>query len=105
LQPSLAVWRALFFAPHTFERVAGRPDAWNRGAYLVRALGHCDACHAPRNVFGATRSALELRGGLIPNQHWYAPSLADSGEAGVADWPLDEVVRLMGTGISARGAA
>jgi mono/diheme cytochrome c family protein len=105
LQPALALWRALFFAPRAFERVADRPDAWNRGAYLVRALGHCDACHAPRNVFGATRSAIELSGGLIPNQHWYAPSLAAAGEAGVAQWPLDEVVRLMGTGISARGAA
>jgi len=105
LQPALALWRALFFAPRTFERVADRPDAWNRGAYLVRGLGHCDACHAPRNIFGATRSAIELSGGLIPNQHWYAPSLADGGEAGVADWPLDEVVRLMGGGISSRGSA
>jgi mono/diheme cytochrome c family protein len=105
LQGALAVWRALFFAPAAFERVTERPDEWNRGAYLVRALGHCDACHAARNVFGATRSAIELSGGLIPNQHWYAPSLADGGEAGVAGWPLDEVVRLMGTGVSARGSA
>ncbi|HEU5297722.1 MAG TPA: cytochrome c, partial [Burkholderiaceae bacterium] len=103
MQPALAVWRALFFAPRTFERLANQSERWNRGAYLVRGLGHCDACHAPRNIFGATRSAIELSGGLIPNQHWYAPSLADGGEAGVADWPLDEVVQLMSRGISSRG--
>src|SRR5262245_25270826 len=38
LQAALAVWRALFFSPATFERVADRSDAWNRGAYLVRSL-------------------------------------------------------------------
>lgn len=105
LQPALAVWRALFFAPRTFERQDNQADAWNRGAYLVRGLGHCDACHAPRNIFGATRAAIELSGGLIADQHWYAPSLADGGEAGVADWPLDDVVQLMGHGRSPRGSA
>jgi len=105
LQAALAVWRALFFAPGTFERQANQPEAWNRGAYLVRALGHCDACHAPRNILGATRAAIELTGGLIPNQHWYAPSLADTREAGVSDWPIDDVVALLGNGISRRGAA
>jgi mono/diheme cytochrome c family protein len=104
-QAALAVWRALFFSPRTFERQAEQSDAWNRGAYLVRGLGHCDACHAQRNIFGATRAAIELSGGLIPNQHWYAPSLADSGEAGVADWALEEVMRLLGRGTSRRGSA
>ncbi len=105
LQAALALWRALFFSARTFEANADRPDAWNRGAYLVRGLGHCDACHAPRNIFGATRAAIELSGGLIAGQHWYAPSLADGGEAGVADWPLDDVVQLMGHGRSPRGSA
>ena len=26
----------------------GRDAQWNRGAYLVQALGHCGACHTPR---------------------------------------------------------
>jgi mono/diheme cytochrome c family protein len=104
-QAALAMWRALFFSPRTFERQGNQSDAWNRGAYLVRGLGHCDACHAPRNIFGATRAAIELSGGLIPNQHWYAPSLADGGEAGVANWPIEDVVSLLGRGISRRGSA
>ena len=28
---------------------------WNRGAYLVEGLGHCSACHSPRNALGAER--------------------------------------------------
>jgi len=105
LQASLAVWRALFFTPGVYEPVPGRSAQWNRGAYLVRALGHCAACHSPRNAFGATRESLELSGGLIPLQNWYAPSLASSAEAGVADWSNDEVAALLKTGVAPRGTA
>ncbi len=105
LQASLAVWRALFFSPGVYEPVVERSVQWNRGAYLVRSLGHCAACHSPRNAFGATRDSLELSGGLIPLQNWYAPSLASSAEAGVADWSSAEVAALLKTGLTTRGAA
>jgi mono/diheme cytochrome c family protein len=104
-QAALAVWRALFFSPGSFEPQADRSAEWNRGAYLVRGLAHCQACHAPRNAFGATEGSLELSGGLIPMQDWYAPSLASPQEAGVQGWPRDEVVRLLKHGISDKGAA
>ncbi|HSV71867.1 MAG TPA: cytochrome c [Methylibium sp.] len=103
-QAALAVWRALFFRPARFEPEAGRSAAWNRGSYLVRGLGHCEACHAERNWFGATRGGLELGGGLIPMQGWYAPSLAAPGEAGVQEWTEDEVVALLGGGVTPRGS-
>ena len=105
LQASLAVWRALFFRPGVYEPQPAQSPQWNRGAYLVRALGHCAACHSPRNAFGATRDSLELSGGLIPLQNWYAPSLASSAEAGVADWSDAEVAALLKTGFTPRGAA
>jgi len=103
-QAALAVWRALFFTPSAFEPQVERSAQWNRGAYLVRGLGHCAACHSPRNLFGATRESLELSGGLIPMQNWYAPSLASGAEAGVADWPAGEVAALLRTGLTPRGA-
>jgi mono/diheme cytochrome c family protein len=103
-QAALAAWRALFFAPAAFEPEVERSAQWNRGAYLVRALGHCAACHSPRNAFGATSDSLELSGGLIPMQNWYAPSLAAPAEAGVADWPPAEVAALLKTGLAPRGA-
>lgn len=101
---ALAVWRALFFTPESFVPDASRGDAWNRGAYLVRGLGHCNACHAGRNLLGATAGPLELGGGLIPVQNWYAPSLNAAHEAGVGDWDEDEIVALLRTGRSARGS-
>jgi mono/diheme cytochrome c family protein len=103
-QVALAVWRALFFEPETFKADPGKPAEWNRGAYLVHGLGHCVACHSPRNAFGATEDKLELSGGLIPMQGWYAPALTSAREAGVADWETGHVVGLLKAGVSPRGS-
>jgi mono/diheme cytochrome c family protein len=102
-QAALAVWRALFFEPKAFHKDERKPADWNRGAYIVRGLGHCIACHSTRNVFGAT-SDLELSGGLIPTMGWYAPSLVSGKEAGVAEWSAGEIVALLKTGVAARGS-
>jgi mono/diheme cytochrome c family protein len=104
-QWALAVWRALYFRPAAFEAQPQQSAEWNRGAYLVRGLGHCNACHAARNALGASEDALNLEGGQIPMQGWYAPSLLRADEAGVADWDTADVVQLLQTGVSARASA
>ena len=103
-QAALAVWRALYFRAQVFEPAPQKSPEWNRGAYLVRGLGHCIACHSARNALGATEGQVELGGGVIPVQNWYAPSLASPNEAGVAHWEADEVVRLLKTGTSSHGS-
>ena len=103
--PALALWRALFFRAGTFEPDASRTAEWNRGAYLVRGLGHCDACHAARNALGAVSHQLDLGGGLIPMQNWYAPPLISPQGAGVAGWDAGDIEALLHAGISPRGMA
>ena len=102
LEPALAVWRALYFRPGVETVDASRPPDWNRGRYLVEGLGHCGACHSARNALGAVVGT--LGGGLIPVQNWYAPALDAAEEAGVADWPVGEVVELLKTGRTDRAA-
>lgn len=104
-QVALAVWRARFFRPGVFEADRGRSAEWNRGAYLVRGLGHCSACHGGTGAFGGTRGPLEMSGGVSPIDKWHAPSLAAAAEAGVAEWDTRHVVDLLKTGVSARGSA
>ena len=103
-QAALALWRALFFRPTAFEPEAGRSAEFNRGAYLVRGLAHCGACHGQRNPLGATRESLAFSGGQLPMQNWYAPSLSASSEAGVADWDPQQVVALLRDGVTPRGS-
>jgi len=99
-QAALAVWRALYFSPGAIAHDPARAVDWNRGAYLVQGLGHCNACHGSRNVLGATGGPLDLGGGLIPMQNWYAPSLSDPKEAGVAEWDARQIVALLKTGVN-----
>jgi mono/diheme cytochrome c family protein len=103
-QAALALWRALFFRPATFEPEAGRSAEFNRGAYLVRGLAHCGACHGQRNPLGATRESLAFSGGQLPMQNWYAPSLSAASEAGVADWDPQQVVALLRDGVAPRAS-
>lgn len=102
-QAALAVWRAMYFSPGTHTPNTAQSAEWNRGAYLVQGLGHCSACHAPRNALGASSDMMDLSGGLIPMQNWYAPSLASPAQAGLHDWELPQIVRLLQAGTAERG--
>lgn len=102
-QAALAVWRALYFTPGTYAPEPSQTAQWNRGAYLVRGLGHCAACHTARNALGAPGES-DLGGGQIPMQNWYAPSLASPSEAGVADWSPADIAALLKNGTSPRAS-
>jgi mono/diheme cytochrome c family protein len=103
-QAALAVWRALYFSPGVYQPDAARSADWNRGAYLVKGLGHCAACHTARNALGASDTGLDLAGGLIPMQNWYAPSMTSPYEAGVGDWDRQHIVSLLKNGVSPRAS-
>jgi len=103
-QAALGVWRALFFAPGEPVVEPAQTAEYNRGAYLVNGLGHCTACHTPRNALGATTDAQAFSGGLIPVQNWYAPALNAAAEAGVQQWSTDDVAALLQTGVAPHGS-
>ena len=100
----MAGWRTLYFTAGEFKETPNQAADWNRGAYLVEGLGHCNACHATRNALGAITKDDDYSGGLIPLQNWYAPSLTSSNESGLGDWDLKDIVDLLRTGVSRRGA-
>jgi mono/diheme cytochrome c family protein len=101
----LVAWRALYFRPGEFVPEKNQSATWNRGAYLVQGLGHCSACHAPRNVLGATVTAGDLSGAMIPMLNWYAPPLTSETESGLGSWEVQHIADLLKTGVSARGVA
>ena len=104
-QPLLSLWRMIYFKPGIFQPEPGKSAEWNRGAYLVQGLGHCSACHAERDPLGGIRETVggeASGGGQIMGTNWYAPSLTSRSEAGTATWPLEEIIRLLTTGVSLR---
>ena len=58
---AMRIWQQLF-SPWQYAESASTDTELQRGAYLVRHLGHCGECHTPRNIFGALDTARELAG-------------------------------------------
>jgi len=97
-------WRTLFFQEGEYKPNPEKSVEWNRGAYLVGGLAHCAMCHTPINALGGNTESQAFQGGLIPMQNWYAPSLTSNKEAGLGDWTIEEIVDLLRSGVSHRGA-
>jgi len=97
IRPLMAGWNALFHNSATFAPIAAKSAAWNRGAYLVEGLGHCGACHSPRNALGAERANAYLAGGFA--EGWEAPPLTSLSHAPIA-WSEDELFAYLRTGES-----
>ena len=73
-RPLMVLWNALFHDARPLGAEVARSADWNRGAYLVEGIGHCGACHTPRNALGAERrGAAHLAGAMVDG--WEAPPL------------------------------
>ncbi|MDK4718145.1 molybdopterin-dependent oxidoreductase [Rhizobium sp. CNPSo 3968] len=82
IRPLMAGWNALFHQRSGTQFQPDKDAVWNRGAYLVETLGHCSACHSPRNALGAEMSGRShLAGGYADG--WHAPALDGSGKSPV----------------------
>ncbi len=82
-RPLMAAWNTMFHHAALFASDPTRSDLWNRGAYLVEGLGHCSACHSPRNALGAERGGADhLAGGEADG--WFAPPLNGASPAPIA---------------------
>lgn len=101
----LAAWRALYFNQGVYQPDAVKSAQWNRGAYLVQGLGHCNECHMTRDALGGMPKDPSLSGGEIPAQDWYAPDLSTQANGGLEGWVEQDIVDLLKTGRSAKGTA
>ncbi|UDL96011.1 molybdopterin-dependent oxidoreductase [Lichenihabitans sp. PAMC28606] len=98
LRPLMAGWNALFLKPGPLQAEPTRSDQWNRGRSLVEGLGHCGACHSPRNALGAEQGgAQHLAGAFV--EGWEAPSLTALSRAPIP-WTEDELFAYLSTGQS-----
>ncbi len=102
----MAIWNALFFKPGRYVPDASKPAEWNTGAYLVEGLGHCSACHSPRNMFMAEVQERAYAGGAIMDEvaegkvrRWSAVNLT-SAKGGLAAWTVEHLASYLKTGVS-----
>jgi mono/diheme cytochrome c family protein len=87
-RPILAGWKLMFLDEGPYRPDPDRDADWNRGAYLVAGLGHCGACHTPRNAFGAVDRDRFLAGGEAEGWHAYA---LDASAPAPIPWNADSL--------------
>jgi cytochrome c2 len=92
-------WRTLFFDEGYFKPDKSKSAEWNRGAYLVEALAHCNACHTPRNLMGATIPSERFHGAQIDN--WFAPDITEKALKQVNKWDKAKMVAFLKQGKTA----
>lgn len=105
----LKLWDKMFFTPGRFAPDATKSTQWNRGGYLVEGLGHCNACHSPRNSAMAELPGKAYEGGAIQemvtegrNRRWSAVNLT-SAKTGLAAWSVEDLTKYLHNGYSLRG--
>jgi mono/diheme cytochrome c family protein len=99
----LVVWRWLNFRPGTFQSRSDQSAEWNRGAYLVTALGHCAECHTPRNWLGGLRTTLAYAGSVDGPEGELAPNITPDEATGIGKWNVADIVWFLQTGLKPDG--
>jgi mono/diheme cytochrome c family protein len=103
VRASMIGWNSLFFKPGEWQNHTDKSAEWNRGGYLVEGLGHCGACHTPKNALGADEDSRHLQGNVL--QGWLAPELAGDARAATASWSADDIVEYLKTGANTHAVA
>lgn len=93
----IGLWKLLFLDRKPIEPDAARDAAWNRGHYLVEALGHCAECHSSRNVLGGIRHSARLAGGPDQEGIGFVPNLTPDH---LGRWSADDIARMLWTGFT-----
>lgn len=90
-------WKALNFGPARFEPDASRDEQWNRGAYLVRHLGHCGECHTPRSATGVMLADRELAGATLGDEK--IPNISTHPTDGIGRWSAGDIEYFLDIGM------
>jgi mono/diheme cytochrome c family protein len=90
-------WRMLHFEEGPLQPVPAQSAEWNRGRYLVEALGHCGECHTPRDALGATDEDRAYSGvrGVPDGQN--APNITPH-PTGLGSWSIEDITTLLKDG-------
>ena len=100
----MRIWSALFNPDRRYEPNLARSAEWNRGAYLVEAMGHCGECHTPRNLLFALNNRRKFAGAVQAG--WRAYNITPDRNSGVGSWSDAQLMQYLSSGhADGRGSA
>ena len=96
-------WKWLYFTSGPFTPDPGRTSRWNRGAYLVRALGHCGECHTPRGWLGGPLDGMDMAGTGQGPEGSPIPNITPDADTGIGRWSDSDYNSLLTMGMTPDG--
>ncbi len=90
-------WKELNFDAARFTPDATKDDVWNRGAYLVRHLGHCGECHTPRSTMGVLDADMEMAGSTLGDEK--IPNISQHRVDGIGRWSASDIEYFLDIGM------
>jgi mono/diheme cytochrome c family protein len=90
-------WNLLNFEPARFVPDPRQSAEYNRGAYLVEGLAHCEECHTPRNLTQGLSKSERFSGGT--HAGWQAYNITPDRAGGIGGWSDDALISYLTTGV------
>jgi mono/diheme cytochrome c family protein len=92
-------WKFLYLDRTPIRPDPARGEAWNRGRYLVEAVGHCAECHSARNILDAIKPSSRFAGGQDQEGVGFVPNITP---AGIGRWSSEDIVEALTSGETPR---
>ena len=100
IRPGIAAWNWMYLKKGPLPEDTTKPPEWNRGAYIAEGLGHCSACHTPRDQFAGEKGGeYKFAGTMLDG--WSVPPLTSKTSAPMA-WTAEDLYAYFKHGFSPR---
>ena len=97
MRRTLGFWKLLYLDHAPIPSEPAQKPEWNRGRYLVEALGHCAECHSGRDRLGGIVLGQRFAGGPDLEGKGWVPNITPDKD-GLADWSLTDIAYALKTG-------
>ena len=102
MRRGLGLWKRLNFDSSKIVEDTAQPPEWNRGRYLVEALGHCAECHSGRDFAGGIIARQRFAGGPDLEGKDWVPNITQHKD-GIADWSVKDIAYMLQSGSTPDG--
>ncbi len=100
IRRGLGLWKLVNLDQSPLQNDASKSASWNRGRYLVEALGHCAECHSPRDFMGGIVASQRYAGGPSPDGKGWVPNMSQS-KNGIGEWSSGDIELMLESGLTA----
>jgi mono/diheme cytochrome c family protein len=93
----IGFWKLLHLDRSPVQDDPTRDADWNRGHYLVEALGHCAECHSSRDIAGGIKRSTRYAGGPDQENVGFVPNITP---AGIGEWSREDLEQALTIGVT-----